>query len=85
MIPGMKIFDQLERRRAWEPEEQAILDAVRRVADEVIAPKAAGSTRAASFPGTNVEALNGARAQRHVRAGGLWRQRRRATSFISRW
>ena len=42
MIPGMKIFDQLERRRTWEPEEQAILDAVRRVADEVIAPKAAG-------------------------------------------
>ena len=30
------------RSARWEPEEQAILDAVRRVADEVIAPKAAG-------------------------------------------
>ena len=44
----MKIFDQLERKRAWEPEEQAILDAVRRVADEVIAPKAAGGMKMVS-------------------------------------
>ena len=59
MIPGMKIFDQLERRRTWEPEEQAILDAVRRVADEVIAPKAAGFDKSGEFPWANVEALNG--------------------------
>ena len=55
----MKIFDQLERKRAWEPEEQAILDAVRRVADEVIAPKAAGFDKSGEFPWANVEALNG--------------------------
>jgi alkylation response protein AidB-like acyl-CoA dehydrogenase len=54
----MKIFEQLERRRAWEPEERAILDAVRRVADEVIAPKAAGFDKSGEFPRTNVEALN---------------------------
>ena len=59
MIPGMKIFDQLERRRTWEPEEQAILDAVRRVADELIAPKAAGFDKSGEFPWANVEALNG--------------------------
>ncbi len=55
----MKIFDQLERKRAWEPEEQAILDAVRRVADEVIAPKAAGFDKSGEFPWAAVEALNG--------------------------
>jgi len=54
----MKIFDQLERKRAWEPEEQAILDAVRRVADEVIAPKAAAYDKSGEFPWKNVEALN---------------------------
>jgi alkylation response protein AidB-like acyl-CoA dehydrogenase len=55
----MKIFDQLERKRAWEPEEQAILDAVRRVAAEVIAPKAAGFDKSGEFPWATVEALNG--------------------------
>ena len=55
----MKIFEQLERKRAWEPEEQAILDAVRRVADEVIAPKAAGFDKSGEFPWATVEALNG--------------------------
>jgi acyl-CoA dehydrogenase len=54
----MKIFEQLERKRAWEPEEQAILDAVRRVADEVIAPKAAGFDKSGEFPWAAVEALN---------------------------
>ena len=55
---GMKIFDQLEARRAWEPEEQAILDAVRRVADEVIAPNAAEADKTSAFPWRSVEALN---------------------------
>jgi acyl-CoA dehydrogenase len=54
----MKIFEELERRRAWAPEEQAILDAVRRVADEVIAPNAAGFDKRGEFPWKNVEALN---------------------------
>ena len=50
----MKIFDQLERKRAWAPEEQAILDAVRRVADEVIAPSAAAYDKSGEFPWNNV-------------------------------
>jgi len=54
----MKIFEELERKRAWQPEEQAILDAVRRVADEVIAPNAAGFDKSGEFPWKNVEALN---------------------------
>jgi alkylation response protein AidB-like acyl-CoA dehydrogenase len=54
----VKIFEQLERSRAWEPEEQAILDAVRRVAEEVIAPNAAACDRSGAFPWQSVEALN---------------------------
>jgi acyl-CoA dehydrogenase len=54
----MKIFEELERKRAWQPEEQAILDAVRRVADEVIAPNAAGFDKSGEFPWKHVEALN---------------------------
>lgn len=55
----MKIFDQLERKRAWDPEEQAILDAVGRVANEVIAPSAAAHDKSGEFPWATVEALNG--------------------------
>jgi len=54
----MKIFEQLEARRAWAGEEQAILDAVRRVADDVIAPNAAEADRTGTFPWKSVEALN---------------------------
>jgi len=54
----VKVFDQLESRRAWAPEEQAILDAVRRVCDDVVAPNAAGFDKAGQFPWANVEALN---------------------------
>jgi alkylation response protein AidB-like acyl-CoA dehydrogenase len=54
----MKIFDQLEARRAWNDEEQAILDAVRRVAGEVIAPNAAGFDASGEFPWKSIEALN---------------------------
>jgi alkylation response protein AidB-like acyl-CoA dehydrogenase len=58
-MPDMKIFDQLERRRGWNAEEQAMLDAVRRVADKVIAPAAAHTDKTGDFPWKNVEALNG--------------------------
>ena len=37
----MKIFEQLERRRQWNEEEQAILDAGRRVAEEHLSLDAA--------------------------------------------
>ena len=47
---AMKIFDQLERKRQWSEEEQAILDAVQRVADEVIAPSAAAYDKSGEFP-----------------------------------
>jgi acyl-CoA dehydrogenase len=53
----MKIFEQLERTRGWDTEEQAVLDAVRRVADEVIAPKAAGYDKSGEFPWDSVKAI----------------------------
>jgi acyl-CoA dehydrogenase len=53
----MKIFEQLERTRGWDTEEQAVLDAVRRVADEVIAPKAAAYDKSGEFPWDSVKAI----------------------------
>ncbi|ODT22615.1 MAG: acyl-CoA dehydrogenase [Kaistia sp. SCN 65-12] len=55
----MKIFSQLERKRAWEPEEQAILDAVQAVVNDVVAPNAAAYDKSGEFPWKSVEALNG--------------------------
>ena len=77
----MKIFDQLERKRAWEPEEQAILDAVRRVADEVIAPNAAGLRQERRVSLEECRGVERARAQRPLRARGLWRHVLRATQL----
>jgi alkylation response protein AidB-like acyl-CoA dehydrogenase len=54
----MHVFEQLEQRRAWAEDEQLVVDTVRKVADEVIAPRAAGYDRSGSFPWDNVAALN---------------------------
>jgi alkylation response protein AidB-like acyl-CoA dehydrogenase len=54
----MKVFDELERRRAWRDEERLVLDQVRRLAAEVIAPNAERHDRAGEFPWANVGAIN---------------------------
>lgn len=54
----MKIFDQMARMRDWSEDERIILDQVRRVADEVIAPKAAEYDRTGEFPWDSVNAVN---------------------------
>ena len=54
----MRLFDQIERRRNWSEDERAMLDQVRRVADETIAPAAAEFDRTGTFPWKNVDALN---------------------------
>ncbi len=54
----MKIFEQLERGRAWSEDEGMVLDQVRRLADEVIAPRAARYDRTGEFPWDNVAAIN---------------------------
>ena len=54
----MKVFERLERRRNWNEEERIVLDQVRRLADEAIAPRAAHHDRTGEFPWANVRALN---------------------------
>ncbi len=54
----MKIFEQLARQRSWAEDEGIILDQVRRVADEVIAPNAGRLDRTNEFPWENLRALN---------------------------
>jgi alkylation response protein AidB-like acyl-CoA dehydrogenase len=54
----MKLFDQLERQRAWSEDERLILDSVRRIAAEVIAPHADAYDHQSTFPQKSVEAIN---------------------------
>lgn len=54
----MKIFEQINRNRTWSEDERIIIDQVQRVADEVIAPKAAEYDRSGEFPWDSMNALN---------------------------
>lgn len=54
----MKVFDQLERRRGWSDEERMILDSVRQLAADVIAPAAAEHDRTGAFPWQNIAQIN---------------------------
>jgi alkylation response protein AidB-like acyl-CoA dehydrogenase len=54
----MKIFERLEHRRKWTGEEQLILDQVRRLCAEKIAPNAECYDRSGEFPWDNIKALN---------------------------
>jgi alkylation response protein AidB-like acyl-CoA dehydrogenase len=54
----MKIFETIERRRSWSEDERLVLEQVRRLADEVIAPRAEHHDRTGEFPTANVEAIN---------------------------
>jgi acyl-CoA dehydrogenase len=54
----MRIFEQLERRRAWSEDERLVLEQVRRLSHEMIAPDAARYDRAGEFPWANVEGIN---------------------------
>ena len=53
----MKLFEQLDERRTFSEEERALLASVQRVADEVVAPNAAGCDRNGAFPSQSMEAL----------------------------
>jgi len=54
----MRIFEQLERRRQFPEDERMIVDTVRRLAEDVIAPRAAAYDKSGEFPWDNVAAIN---------------------------
>jgi acyl-CoA dehydrogenase len=53
----MNVFDTLERQRNWSEDERLVLDQVRRVAEDVIAPRAGEIDRTGEFPWENIRAL----------------------------
>jgi len=54
----MNVIERLESRRERSEEERLVLDQVARLADEVIAPRAAHHDHTAEFPADNLEAIN---------------------------
>jgi len=54
----MQLFERLETSRIWDDEARMLLDAVQRVATEVIEPNAGPLDRSGEFPWENVAALN---------------------------
>jgi acyl-CoA dehydrogenase len=54
----MGLFDKIARARHWSEDEILILDQVKRVCAQVIAPNAAHVDETGEFPWANVEALN---------------------------
>ena len=52
------VLARLERRRGWSEEERLVLDQVRRLARETIAPRAATLDRDGAFPWDNIRAIN---------------------------
>lgn len=54
----MKIFEEFAKSRHWSDEERLVLQQVQRVADEVIAPNAAGYDRSSGFPWKSINAIN---------------------------
>jgi acyl-CoA dehydrogenase len=54
----MKLFDRLDALPALSPEEAQILDSVRALARDEIAPRAEHHDRTAEFPWNNIRAIN---------------------------
>ena len=55
---GTSVFDRLDRTVELAPEEQTLLDSVRRLARDTIAPRAEQYDRSGEFPHDNVQAIN---------------------------
>jgi len=54
----MEIFDRIDAAVAYSDEERMLIESVRALAREEIAPRAAGHDRSAEFPWDNVAAIN---------------------------
>jgi len=55
----MKVFERLDATQALSPDEQMLLDSMRALAQEKIAPRAAEYDRTGNFPHDNIDAING--------------------------
>ena len=55
----MKVFERLDATQALSPDEQMLLDSMRALAQEKIAPRAAEYDRTGNFPEDNIDAING--------------------------
>jgi len=53
-----RIFERIDRRRGWTAEETLLLDQVRRLCVEQIAPRAADLDRTGEFPWDNIRRIN---------------------------
>ena len=54
----MKVFERLDHSVAFSDEERALIDAVRTLARDQIAPRAAAYDKSGEFPWDNVKAIN---------------------------
>jgi acyl-CoA dehydrogenase len=54
----MELFDRIDERLALSDEERMLIDSVRALAEEQIAPRAAEHDRSGEFPWDNVRAIN---------------------------
>jgi len=54
----MRVFEQLESQRGWAQDEQMVLNQIRRLAEEVIRPRAERYDRTGEFPWENIRAIN---------------------------
>ncbi|MEM8648440.1 MAG: acyl-CoA dehydrogenase family protein, partial [Pseudomonadota bacterium] len=54
----MTLLDRYAARRTWDEQEQMVLDQVQKVADEVIAPAAAGYDASGEYPEASMDAIN---------------------------
>ena len=54
----MKVFDRIDSSVAFNNEERMLIDAVRALARDQIAPRAAAYDRSGEFPWDNVKAIN---------------------------
>jgi acyl-CoA dehydrogenase len=55
----MRVFEQLEHRRAWSEDERQLIESVERICRDVIAPSAAGYDEAEAYPQASMDAIAG--------------------------
>ena len=54
----MTLLERYAQNRTWDEQEQMVLDQLQKVAEEVIAPQAAGYDASGEFPAASMDALN---------------------------